>query len=119
MEEYEGVVILATNLSQHIDEAFLRRMNFMIEFPFPDEEYRHQIWQVAFPREAPLADDVDFAALAREIKLPGGNVKNIVLAAAFFAAGDGHVIEMKHLWQATRREHQKLGRSWKEHSARA
>jgi winged helix domain-containing protein/ATPase family protein associated with various cellular activities (AAA) len=112
MEEYEGVAILATNLSQHIDEAFLRRMHFIVEFPFPDHEYRRQIWQVVFPREAPLAKEVDFDALAREIRLAGGNIKNIALSAAFYAASNGRMIQMAHLWQAARREHQKLGRTW-------
>jgi len=114
MEEHEGVAILATNLSQHIDEAFLRRMHFIIEFPFPDQEYRKRIWQVTFPREAPLSQEVDFEALAREIKLAGGNIRNIALAAAFYAAANGRVIRMPHLWQAARREHQKLGRTWDE-----
>jgi DNA polymerase III delta prime subunit len=118
MEEYEGVAILATNLSQHIDEAFLRRMHFIVEFPFPDHEYRRQIWQVIFPREAPLAREVDFEALAREIKLAGGNIRNIALAAAFYAAGNGRVIQMPHLWQAARREHQKLGRTWESSKSR-
>jgi hypothetical protein len=113
MEEYEGVAILATNLRQHIDEAFLRRMHFIVEFPFPDQEYRRRIWQVAFPREAPLAEDVDFDVLAREIKLPGGSIKNIALAAAFYAASNGRVIAMPHLLRAAGREHQKLGRTWK------
>lgn len=112
MEEYEGVAILATNLRQNIDEAFLRRMHFIIEFPFPDQEYRRRIWQVVFPREAPLADEVDFDVLAQEIKLAGGNIRNIALAAAFYAASNGRVIQMPHLWQAARREHQKLGRTW-------
>ena len=112
MEEYEGVAILATNLSQHIDEAFLRRMHFVVEFPFPDEEYRKRIWQVVFPREAPLAADVNFELLAREIKLAGANIKNIALASAFYAASNGHRIQMPHLWRAARREHQKLGRTW-------
>jgi SpoVK/Ycf46/Vps4 family AAA+-type ATPase len=83
MEEYEGIAILATNLSQHIDEAFLRRMHFVVEFPFPDQQYRKRIWQVVFPREALLAEEVDFEVLAREIKLAGGNIKNIALATAF------------------------------------
>jgi len=113
MEEYEGVAILATNLRQYIDEAFLRRMHFIVEFPFPDQEYRRRIWQVAFPREAPLAEDVDFDLLAREIKLPGGSIKNIALAAAFYAASNGRVIAMTHLLRAAGREHQKLGRTWK------
>ena len=119
MEEYEGVAILATNLSRHIDEAFVRRMHFITDFPFPDQEYRRRIWQVVFPHEAPLAEGVDFDFLAREIKLAGGSIKNIALAAAFYAAGDGQVIEMPHLWRAARREHQKLGRTWEETRAEA
>jgi hypothetical protein len=119
MEEYEGVAILATNFRQNIDEAFLRRLHFIIEFPFPDHEYRRRIWRAVFPREAPLAEEVDFEILAREIKLAGGNIKNIALAAAFYAAGDGEVIKMPHLWQAARREHQKLGRTWEFSKGRA
>ena len=116
MEEYEGVAILATNLRENIDEAFLRRMHFIVDFPFPDHEHRRDIWRVAFPHEAPLADDVDFDALAREVKLAGGNIKNIALAAAFYAASDGQMIQMLHLWSAARREHQKLGRAWEFHA---
>ena len=114
MEEYEGITILATNLRQHLDEAFMRRLHCIVEFPFPDEEYRRQIWQGVFPREAPLGADVDFALLAREIKLPGGNIKNMGLAAAFYAASEDRVIRMPHLVQAARREYQKLGRTWNE-----
>ncbi len=112
MEEYEGIAILATNLRQHLDEAFVRRMHFIVEFPFPDEEHRRRIWEVAFPREAPLADDVDYGLLAREVKLAGGNIKNISLAAAFYAAEDGRMIRLTHLIHAVRREYQKLGRTW-------
>jgi hypothetical protein len=114
MEEYEGITILATNLRQHLDEAFTRRMRFVIEFPFPDEEYRRRIWEVTFPHEAPLGGDVSYETLAREIKLAGGNIKNIGLAAAFYAAADGGLISMPHLIQAARREFQKLGRTWDE-----
>jgi ATP-dependent 26S proteasome regulatory subunit len=116
MEEYEGIAILATNLRQHLDEAFVRRMQFIVEFPFPDEESRRRIWQVTFPDETPLAAEVDFSLLAREIKLAGGNIKNISLAAAFYAAGDGGVVRLPHLAQAARREFQKLGRTWSDTS---
>jgi len=68
---------------------------------------------VLFPGEAPIGDDVDFSALARDVRLAGGNIKNIALAAAFFAASDGKVIQKPHLALAVRREFQKLGRSWK------
>lgn len=114
MEEYDGIAILATNLRKNIDEAFLRRMQSIIEFPFPDEEERKRIWEVVFPREAPIAGDVNFSDLARSIRLAGGNLKNIALAAAFYAAGDGGVIRQQHVASATRREYQKLGQSWTE-----
>jgi AAA+ superfamily predicted ATPase len=112
MEEYDGIAILATNFRKNIDEAFLRRMQFIIDFPFPDEDERRRIWEGVFPREAPLAADVNFALLARSVRLAGGNLKNIALAAAFFAASDGGVIRKEHLSNATRREYQKLGQSW-------
>jgi len=118
MEEYEGVAILATNLRANLDEAFARRMHFTVEFPFPDEEYRYRIWRGIFPPEAPLADDVDFATLARSFKLSGGNIKNIALAAAFLAADEGQPISMKHLLQAAKREFQKVGRAWEETAVR-
>ncbi|HEY9605887.1 MAG TPA: ATP-binding protein [Allocoleopsis sp.] len=114
MEEYEGIAILATNLRQNLDDAFMRRIQVIIDFPFPDEEHRHRIWGVIFPQEAPLGDDVDLGVLAREIKLAGGNIKNIGLAAAFYAANEGSAIRMQHLIEAARREHQKLGRTWHE-----
>lgn len=117
MEEYDGIAILATNLQQNMDDAFTRRMRFIIDFPFPDEHHRKLIWQVTFPAEAPLGDDVDLGWLARGIRLPGGNIKNIALAAAFFAAGDGGVIRMSHLIQGGRREFQKIGRKWSEEQA--
>ncbi len=119
MEEYEGVAILATNLRQNLDEAFARRMHSIVEFPFPDEEQRRRIWEVTFPREAPLGEDVEFSVLAREIKLAGGNIRNIALGAAFYAAADGQVINLTHLARAARREHQKLGRAWSESSLQA
>jgi SpoVK/Ycf46/Vps4 family AAA+-type ATPase len=112
MEEYEGITILATNLRHHIDEAFVRRIQMIVEFPFPDEAYRRAIWQVVFPREAPLGDDVDLGLLAREVSLAGGHIKNIALASAFYAAEKGDVIRMVHLLRSARREYQKLGRAW-------
>ncbi len=114
MEEYQGVSILATNLRQNLDEAFVRRLQAIVEFPFPDEKYRLQIWKLAFPGNAPLGRDVDFERLAHEVKLAGGNIKNMALAAAFYAAADGGNIHMLHLAQAARREHEKLGRAWDE-----
>jgi SpoVK/Ycf46/Vps4 family AAA+-type ATPase len=112
MEEYQGISILATNLRQNLDDAFMRRVQAVVEFPFPDAEYRQRIWSSVFPREAPLGEDVDFKLLAQEVQLAGGNIKNMALAAAFYAAGDRGSICMEHLIQAAHREHQKIGRSW-------
>jgi SpoVK/Ycf46/Vps4 family AAA+-type ATPase len=112
MEEYEGVSILATNLRQNLDDAFIRRLQAIVEFPFPDEQYRERIWQVTFPKEAPVAEDVDFAVLGREIPLAGGSVKNMALAASFLAAAEGGEISMGHMLDAAAREFQKLGRTW-------
>ena len=112
MEEYQGISILATNLRQNLDEAFVRRLQAIVEFPFPDEEYRRRIWETVFPQKTPLADDVRFDLLAREVRLAGGNIKNMALAAAFYAAADGGIVCSAHLIQAAHREHQKLARSW-------
>ena len=112
MEEHEGIAVLATNLRQHLDDAFVRRLSSVVEFPFPDAHDRERIWRVSFPAAAPLHGDVDFGSLAREVKLAGGNIKNMSLAAAFSAAADGGVIRMEHLWHAAHREFGKLGRTW-------
>ena len=112
MEEYQGISILATNLRQNLDEAFVRRLHAIVEFPFPDEEYRRRIWATIFPKETPIRDDVRFDLLAREVRLAGGNIKNIALASSFYAAADGGVVQLSHLIHAAHREHQKLARSW-------
>jgi SpoVK/Ycf46/Vps4 family AAA+-type ATPase len=110
MEIYEGVVILATNLKKNMDEAFLRRLQYTIEFPFPDEAQRRKIWRGLFPLRAPRAADMDFGFLAGHLALAGGNIKNVVLHAAFLAAADGGVIGMPHLMRAAKREYDKIGR---------
>ncbi len=114
MEEYEGIVILATNLRDNMDEAFTRRIRFIIEFPFPDIEQRLAIWKRHFPKQAPLSDDVDYDFLSRNVQVAGGNIKNIVLNAAFLAAENGQVIRMAHLIQGTKREYEKIGKLWDE-----
>ena len=110
MEEYEGITILTTNLRQNLDDAFTRRIRFIVEFPFPEAEYRRQIWQRIFPPQTPLAESVDLSLLADKFKLAGGNIRNIALAAAFLAAQQGQSVGMPHLLKATRREMQKMGR---------
>lgn len=110
MEEYEGIVILATNLKKNVDEAFARRMHFSIEFPSPEQEYRLLIWQKSFPAEAPISPNLDMEFMSRQFRLTGGNIKNIALTAAFLAVKNGGVITMEDLILATRREYQKIGK---------
>jgi hypothetical protein len=109
MEEHDGVTILASNLRRNIDEAFLRRLSFVVQFPFPEEAERLRIWECMFPAATPRADDLDLRFMARQFKLAGGNIKNVVLAAAFLAASDGGKISMTHVIRATKRELQKMG----------
>jgi len=110
MEEYEGITILATNLRQNMDEAFTRRIRFIVEFPFPEEDYRQRIWEGIWPAETPLAENVDFRFLAKRFKLSGGSIRNIAVTAAFSASSNGQRVDMKHLLHATKQEFLKMGR---------
>jgi hypothetical protein len=119
MEEYTGISILSTNLRQNLDEAFTRRMRFIVDFPLPEDQDRLRIWQAVWPREVPLAADVDLPALARQFRLTGGSIRNIALSAAFLAAEQDQPVSMRHLTRATRRELQKMGRLVSDESRRA
>ena len=110
MEEYEGIAILATNFRKNMDDAFVRRLHFTVEFPFPDEEDRRRIWQGIWPNDTPLEATLDLELLAARYEMAGGNIKNIALAAAFLAADDGQIVRMSHVVQATLREYQKTGK---------
>lgn len=113
MEEYEGITILASNFRRNIDEAFTRRMRFIVEFPVPDEKSRYRIWQNVFPEKVPLKEDIDRDFLARNLKLTGGNIKSIALHASFLAASEATIpkkVSMKHIILATKREFQKMGK---------
>jgi len=110
MEEHEGIVILATNFSKNVDDAFLRRLHFAVLFPSPEKAERLHIWRQVFPSAAPLADDVDFEFLARRLKIAGGNIKNIALGAAFLAQSGNDRIGMRHIVLAAKREFQKVGK---------
>jgi ATPase family associated with various cellular activities (AAA) len=110
MELFEGIAVLATNLRSNLDEAFARRLDALIDFPEPEEEDRLRLWERCLGTEAPRAPDVDLRFFARAFKLSGGNIRNIVLTAAYAAAHDEAPIGMTHLVLATQREYRKLGR---------
>jgi SpoVK/Ycf46/Vps4 family AAA+-type ATPase len=109
MESYQGVAILATNMRHQMDDAFLRRITFMVVFPMPEAPERARIWEAVWPPELPRSEDVDFLALA-QVKLTGGNIKNVVLAAAHLAAAEERPVYTADLLHAIRREYQKLGK---------
>lgn len=110
MEEYSGIVILATNMKQNLDEAFVRRMRFIIHFPFPNDDDRERIWHKVFPGNAPLGEDVNFRWLSRKLKIAGGNIKNISLRAAFLAVERNGQIGMDCVIEAAKRESEKIGK---------
>lgn len=103
MEEYDGIVILATNYSQNIDAAFMRRIRFTVHFPLPDEMTRKAIWQSAFAAETPVGY-MDFDYLARQFEFSGGQIKNVVWNACFFAAQENRPVEMQHMVRAIQME---------------
>ena len=107
MEEYDGVVLMATNLLQNIDEAFMRRISFVVSFPFPDVATRALLWKKMFDANAPMSEDVDYDFLAEAFKIAGGNIKNCVVHAAFLAASEGVPISMRHILRSVVKEQRK------------
>jgi SpoVK/Ycf46/Vps4 family AAA+-type ATPase len=108
MEDYRGLAILATNMKSALDSAFMRRLRFIVDFPFPDASLRREIWRRVFPAAAAVSD-LDFSALSR-LEIAGGNIRNIAVNAAFLAAGEGVPIAMDHVMRAARREYAKIDR---------
>lgn len=108
LETHDGAVVLASNLAENIDDAFLRRVNMRVEFPHPDPAARTEIWEHAFPAATPTtAIDTEFLA---GFELTGGNITNVAMAAAFLAADAEEPVAMEHVVRALRRELQKEGR---------
>jgi AAA+ superfamily predicted ATPase len=109
IERYDGAVILTTNLRHNIDKAFLRRLDLVVDFPFPDEGDRARLWHRLLPAKAPV-DELDIDFLAGRFKLSGGSIRNVTVAAAVLAAADGGRITMEHLARGIALEYEKLGR---------
>jgi SpoVK/Ycf46/Vps4 family AAA+-type ATPase len=109
MEEYDGLTILATNFAQNIDEAFTRRIQYIVKFPFPDARQRELLWKTAIPPEMPV-EELDFPFLSQTFELTGGPIKNIVLTAAYMAAEEGAPVSMKHMIEAVIQEYKKTGK---------
>ncbi|MEM9538867.1 MAG: ATP-binding protein [Cyanobacteria bacterium P01_E01_bin.42] len=109
MEAYQGLAVLTTNLKDSLDQAFLRRIRFILNFPFPKADARGEIWRRIFPKQTPT-NNLDYRKLG-QLSVAGGNIRSIALNAAFLAADAGEAVMMKHVKQAAQTEYLKLGRS--------
>lgn len=110
MEAYEGITILATNLFHHFDEAFKRRLKFVIEFPMPDEENRKKLWKKMMPNKIQTGE-MDFDYLARHFELTGSNIRNILVHSAFLAASKNKLPGMEEIIPAIKNEYAKNGKA--------
>jgi AAA+ superfamily predicted ATPase len=108
MEAFQGLAILATNQKSALDPAFVRRLRFIVDFPYPGPAERRAIWENVFPQSVPC-DKLDLDRLAR-FNLTGGNIHSIALNAAFLAAGSGGKVTMKNVLDATKTEFAKMNR---------
>jgi hypothetical protein len=109
MEAYRGLAVLTTNMKQALDPAFMRRIRFVVDFPFPGEQERAEIWRRVLPEQAPTKG-LDPQLLA-QLTVAGGSIRNIALSGAFLAAEEGDKLQMRHLLAAARTEYLKLERS--------
>jgi SpoVK/Ycf46/Vps4 family AAA+-type ATPase len=110
MERFDGLAVLTTNLRANLDDAFTRRIDVIVDFPMPEEADRLELWRVHLPDGLPQDDDLDLEFMARRFRLSGGNIRNICLSAAFFAADGDRRLTMADLIRSTEREYRKLGR---------
>jgi SpoVK/Ycf46/Vps4 family AAA+-type ATPase len=111
IEEYEGIIVLATNFIQNFDEAFKRRIKFIIECPFPDPYYRLAIWKSVFPDKTPKDAGIDFPYLANTFEMTGSGIKNAAVSAAFLAAAAHAPLNMDHILTAVLAAMRKIGKT--------
>ncbi|GAB2484466.1 ATP-binding protein [Jatrophihabitans fulvus] len=110
LERFDGIAVLATNLSANLDEAFARRIDVTAQFRLPEPAERRTIWQISLAPDAPVDPDLDLDFMASSFELSGGSIRNICVTAAYLAADTGGPIAMRHLVRAAAQEHRKLGR---------
>lgn len=110
IEEQEGVIIMATNYLENIDPAFIRRIQFIVDFPKPIKDERKRIWLSMFTDKVPISDNVDFEYLADRFELSGGEIKNVVLNSIFMAVNEASKVTMKHILFSLKQELEKQGK---------
>ncbi len=113
IETYDGIVLMATNLGSNLDEAFARRIHFIINFPFPDEETRLRLWQLLVPDNIAKDPDIDLRPLAYSYKIAGGSIRNAVVWAIYSSARKNRPLSREDLLLGIEREYQKMGRVFK------
>ncbi|MFE5243406.1 MULTISPECIES: ATP-binding protein [unclassified Streptomyces] len=109
LESFDGIALLTTNLRANIDEAFTRRLDLVVDFPFPDEEQRLALWRHSLAH-VPCADGIDPVSCAADFELAGGSIRSAVVTAAYAAAGRGDGVSTADLLAGARREYRKAGR---------
>ena len=110
LERYEGLAVMATNLANNLDPAFVRRLHVVVEFPIPGKAERERIWRRSLPESAPVADDLDLPTLADRFEISGGTIRNAALSAGFLAAEAGTPITMAVALKGVQLELRKIGR---------
>jgi SpoVK/Ycf46/Vps4 family AAA+-type ATPase len=110
LESFGGIAVLTTNLRANIDDAFTRRLDVVIDFPFPDRELRRLLWERCLAPPVPVGDDVDLDRCAREFELAGGAIRSAAITAGYLAAAAGRPVAMDDVLDGARREYRKLGR---------
>lgn len=110
IEVYDGIVLMATNLGANLDEAFARRINFIIDFPFPDEETRLRLWKLLLPENIEKEADIDLPSFAAAYKIAGGNIRNAVVWAIYDSARNKHPLNRDDLLHGVEREYRKMGK---------
>lgn len=110
LESYEGIVILATNLAEQIDDAFKRRIRFMIPFRFPDADTRRILWKSLIPETAPVEDGTDLDFFAERFELSGSQIKEIIVNAAFIAVSEGRVLDNEAIKESLALNYAKYGK---------
>ncbi|HEX2568009.1 MAG TPA: ATP-binding protein [Polyangia bacterium] len=113
MEEFDGLTILTTNFKKSIDEAFLRRLRFRVDFPFPDQEEQERLWRVLLPKAAEVESGLGFKGLSQKYNMSGGHIRNALVRAAYLAAAAGSPITQAHLERAAAAEYREMGRFMK------
>lgn len=111
MDEFNGIIVMTTNFKQNIDDAFMRRITYIIHFPAPDRECRLELWKSMFPSEAPLDKSVDFHFLAERFEMTGAMIRSAALSSAFTAAAANRSISMSDIIPAVKKQFAKFGKN--------